>query len=124
MWVVYFRRWTIREPRLDTTFFFSSIRVKKAPKPVPVKPRPPNRPLLHFTEPATLLVYIFVTTTLSHNMLTYFQLRPTVDVRHAALSPLPQPLRLPPERAHFPSFPVARLLGSLRLSGYTPRRTS
>jgi hypothetical protein len=45
------------------------------------------------------------------------QLRPTVDAHHAALSPLPQPLRLPrlpPERAGLPSSPVA-LLGSLRL---------
>ena len=38
-----------------------SIRVKRAPKPVPVKaPTPDNPPLL--LEPAVLLVYIFVTT--------------------------------------------------------------
>jgi hypothetical protein len=39
----------------------NTIRVKRAPKPVPVKRRPPTARRFYFTEPAVPLVYIFVT---------------------------------------------------------------
>ena len=50
------------------TFSVFSIRVKRAPKPVPVKRRRPTARRFYLMEPVVLLVYIFVT---AHHHPTY-----------------------------------------------------
>jgi hypothetical protein len=79
-----------------------SIRVKRAPKPVPVK----RRPLAAFIsrEFAVPLVYIFVSSHVLAHVANAAPSQATVEIHHAALSSLPQPLRLPP-RVSIASFP-------------------
>src|SRR5437763_9604080 len=68
-------------------------RLKRAPKPDPVKPRPPAARRFYFTELAVPLVYIFVS---SH-----------VHANVANAAPVPGYRRDPPRRFIFSAAPIA-----------------
>src|SRR5947207_10400791 len=68
-----------------------SIRVKRPPKPDPVKRRPPTARRFYFTELAVPLVYIFVSSHVLANVANAAPSQATVEIHHAALSSLPQP---------------------------------
>ena len=97
--------WILRSRSTVKLHSVFSIRVKRAPKPDPVKRRPPTACRFYFTEPAVLLVYIFVTTP---NMLMHLQSQATV-VHHAALSPSLLTLGLRPPGPAFLASPLCHL---------------
>jgi hypothetical protein len=78
--------------------------VKRAPKPDPVKPRPPTARRFYFTELAVPSVYIFAHPTSSPTLLMQLRSQATVEIHHAALSSLPSRSDCAP-RVSIASFP-------------------
>src|SRR5271154_2827762 len=85
------------EPQLRWRSLELQVRVKAHH---PVKPRPPTARRFYFTELAVPLVYIFVSSHVLANVANAAPSQATVEIHHAALSSLPQPLRLRPPGQH------------------------
>ena len=74
----------------------------------------------YFAELAVPLVYIFVSSHVLANVANAAPSQATVEIHHAALSSLPQPLRLPP-RVSIASFPgVQQFHLDRNVPQYTP----